>query len=523
MGDVEVHALREVSLTVEARRVRGGDGLVGLGQVDADEHRRLPRPPDARRLSPRRARGLARWTARELARHPQPDARLRVPELQPAGAHQRARERRAAAGLRRRRRARAAPARAARRSARVGLGERAATTTRTSCRAGSSSASPSRARWSREPRADPRRRADRQPGLAHQRRDHGAVPGAVGAPASRSCWSRTSPTSPRTPRAWSSCATATSCSDTRQTPRRAAVDLAATPPSRTSRRRRPHDPARDLPRRAARAAAQQDALVPDDARHHHRRRRRHRDGRHRRRGQGARSRQSFASMGTNLLIVMSGSTQSGGARGGFGSMPTLTWDDLRAIRNEVPSVRFAAAQLRSNAPAHERGPELDDPGQRHVARVLRDPQLDGRARARRCSTRTSTRRPRSSCSGRPSSTSCSAPSIRSARRCASRTSPSRWSACWRARGSRAMGQDYDDARVRPADHVPEQDPGRASEVPRRHDLPGRGVDRGDVARRDAGHRPAARPPPHAARRRRRLFDPQPDRDGQRAGRRARAR
>src|SRR5262249_31319064 len=34
--------------------------------------------------------------------------------------------------------------------------------------------------------------------------------------------------------------------------------------------------------------------------------------------------------------------------GGFGSMPTLTWDDLAAIRTEVPTVRLAAPQLRSN-------------------------------------------------------------------------------------------------------------------------------------------------------------------------------
>jgi putative ABC transport system permease protein len=39
----------------------------------------------------------------------------------------------------------------------------------------------------------------------------------------------------------------------------------------------------------------------------------------------------------------------GGQRGGFGSMPTLTWDDLKAISSEVPSVRYAAAQLRTNA------------------------------------------------------------------------------------------------------------------------------------------------------------------------------
>jgi len=68
-------------------------------------------------------------------------------------------------------------------------------------------------------------------------------------------------------------------------------------------------------------------------------------------GEGAKAEveASFASMGSNLLIVMSGSTKSGGAHGGFGSMPTLTWDDLRAIRNEVPTVRYAAAQLRTSA------------------------------------------------------------------------------------------------------------------------------------------------------------------------------
>jgi putative ABC transport system permease protein len=53
----------------------------------------------------------------------------------------------------------------------------------------------------------------------------------------------------------------------------------------------------------------------------------------------------FASMGTNLLIVLSGSTSSGGVMGGFGSMPTLTWDDLAAIRKEAPAVRTAAPQL----------------------------------------------------------------------------------------------------------------------------------------------------------------------------------
>ncbi len=57
---------------------------------------------------------------------------------------------------------------------------------------------------------------------------------------------------------------------------------------------------------------------------------------------------AFAAMGTNLLIVMPGTTTAGGSFGGFGSMPTLTWDDLAAIKHEVPTVKTAAPQLRSN-------------------------------------------------------------------------------------------------------------------------------------------------------------------------------
>jgi putative ABC transport system permease protein len=64
-------------------------------------------------------------------------------------------------------------------------------------------------------------------------------------------------------------------------------------------------------------------------------------------GEGARARveQTFASMGTNLLIVTSGSTMGGGAMGGAGSLPTLTWDDLRAIRAEASAVELAAPQV----------------------------------------------------------------------------------------------------------------------------------------------------------------------------------
>ena len=66
-------------------------------------------------------------------------------------------------------------------------------------------------------------------------------------------------------------------------------------------------------------------------------------------GEGAKARvmDSFASMGSNLLIVMSGTTTRGGAFGGFGSMPTMTWDDLKAIQTEVPAVRTAVAIMQT--------------------------------------------------------------------------------------------------------------------------------------------------------------------------------
>jgi putative ABC transport system permease protein len=68
-------------------------------------------------------------------------------------------------------------------------------------------------------------------------------------------------------------------------------------------------------------------------------------------GEGAKAQveKSFAAMGTSLLIVMPGSSSAGGARGGFGSQPTLTWDDLKAIQTEVTSVKSAAPVLRSSA------------------------------------------------------------------------------------------------------------------------------------------------------------------------------
>ncbi len=64
-------------------------------------------------------------------------------------------------------------------------------------------------------------------------------------------------------------------------------------------------------------------------------------------GSGAKARiqEQIASMGSNLLMVLSGSATSGGVRRGMGSVPTLTVEDARAIAAEVASVRYAAPTL----------------------------------------------------------------------------------------------------------------------------------------------------------------------------------
>ena len=130
-----------------ARRVRRRDGAVGIGQVHVHAHRRLPRPADERQLHPRRQGRVEDVEGRAGARA-QPEDRVRVPGLQPADAHDGARQRRVAAALpasrTASRRASGTSARS-RRSTRSGWA-RAITTCRISCRAVSSSASRSRAR-----------------------------------------------------------------------------------------------------------------------------------------------------------------------------------------------------------------------------------------------------------------------------------------------------------------------------------------------------------------------------------------
>ncbi len=74
-------------------------------------------------------------------------------------------------------------------------------------------------------------------------------------------------------------------------------------------------------------------------------------------GEGAKARvqNAFEQMGTNMLVLRSGSSRMGGARGGAGSQPSITWDDLEAIENEAPSVSAVAPRLSTSAQIQAEG------------------------------------------------------------------------------------------------------------------------------------------------------------------------
>ena len=67
-------------------------------------------------------------------------------------------------------------------------------------------------------------------------------------------------------------------------------------------------------------------------------------------GQGAQLMvsESIASMGSNLFVVLSGSTSAGGIRQGSGTVPTLTLADAQAL-SELPEIAALAPSLPNNA------------------------------------------------------------------------------------------------------------------------------------------------------------------------------
>src|SRR5207302_8040731 len=68
-------------------------------------------------------------------------------------------------------------------------------------------------------------------------------------------------------------------------------------------------------------------------------------------GAGAQARvaEQIQSLGSNLIIVLSGSTTAGGIRMGQGSQLTITEEDSAAIAREVPAVQASAPSMRGSA------------------------------------------------------------------------------------------------------------------------------------------------------------------------------
>jgi putative ABC transport system permease protein len=82
-------------------------------------------------------------------------------------------------------------------------------------------------------------------------------------------------------------------------------------------------------------------------------------------GEGAKAevQQAFDKMGTNMLVVRSGSSTQGGVRGGAGSQPTLTWTDVDAIRDEASGVSLVAPSMQ------QRNTQLGGDGQNWATTV----------------------------------------------------------------------------------------------------------------------------------------------------------
>jgi putative ABC transport system permease protein len=112
-------------------------------------------------------------------------------------------------------------------------------------------------------------------------------------------------------------------------------------------------------------------------------------------GEGAKAlvRSQIATLGTNVLVILSGTSSLGGVRTGFGGTRTLTDSDARAIMEEVPAVAYASPSLRrieqvvagnQNWAASVQGvaPEFQQIREWEVeeGRFLNQPDVDGAAK-----------------------------------------------------------------------------------------------------------------------------------------------
>ena len=65
---------------------------------------------------------------------------------------------------------------------------------------------------------------------------------------------------------------------------------------------------------------------------------------------------NVASLGTNLLMVRPGSINSGGVRGGAGTRPSLSINDVNRLEKSATLLRWVSAEIRrSPPPARFRG------------------------------------------------------------------------------------------------------------------------------------------------------------------------
>ncbi len=97
-------------------------------------------------------------------------------------------------------------------------------------------------------------------------------------------------------------------------------------------------------------------------------------------GQGANEavRKQIESLGTNLVVVLPGARTMGGVRGGSGSASTLTVSDAQAIRREGTAVGAVSYLIRQSGQVRIWQPELDHQHPGHQRQLSADDQLEDR-------------------------------------------------------------------------------------------------------------------------------------------------